>query len=76
MAFIYPSRRRLTGRARCATDNTPYLDARPDLADRDFIHASQPAEVALVANAFYQGVRDLVLLVIDTERVASNRTSS
>ena len=40
------------------------------LAEQGFIHASTPAEVALVANAFYQGVPDLVLLVIDTERVA------
>jgi uncharacterized protein (DUF952 family) len=41
------------------------------LAEQGFIHASQPAQVAPVANAFYQGVPDLVLLVIDTERVGS-----
>jgi uncharacterized protein (DUF952 family) len=39
------------------------------LAEQGFIHASQPAQVALVANAFYQGVPDLILLTIDTERV-------
>ncbi len=41
------------------------------LADEGFIHASQAAQVAVVANAFYQGVPDLVLLTIDTERVGS-----
>ena len=41
------------------------------LAEQGFIHASQPAQVTLVANAFYQGVPDLVLLTIDTERVGS-----
>jgi uncharacterized protein (DUF952 family) len=41
------------------------------LAEQGFIHTSQPAQVALVANAFYQGVPDLVLLTIDTERVGS-----
>ena len=41
------------------------------LAEEGFIHASQEAQVERVANAFYQGVPDLVLLTIDTERVAS-----
>lgn len=41
------------------------------LAEQGFIHASQPAQVALVANAYYRGVPDLILLTIDTERVGS-----
>jgi uncharacterized protein (DUF952 family) len=41
------------------------------LAEEGFIHASQAAQVALVANAFYRGVPDLILLTIDTERVGS-----
>ena len=39
------------------------------LAEEGFIHASTASQVALVANAFYQGEPDLLLLVIDTERV-------
>jgi uncharacterized protein (DUF952 family) len=39
------------------------------LAEQGFIHASAPGQVAPVANAFYRGVPDLLLLVIDTERV-------
>ena len=41
------------------------------LAEEGFIHTSQAAQVALVANAFYRGVPDLLLLTIDTERVGS-----
>ena len=40
------------------------------LAEQGFIHASTAAQVPLVAGAYYRGVPDLVLLVIDTERVA------
>jgi len=39
------------------------------LAEEGFIHASTASQVALVANAFYQGEPDLLLLIIDTERV-------
>lgn len=40
------------------------------LADVGFIHASGPAQLAGVANTFYKGVtEDLLVLVIDTRRV-------
>ena len=39
------------------------------LAQEGFIHASEAHQVAAVANLFYQGVPDLVVLVIDTGRV-------
>jgi uncharacterized protein (DUF952 family) len=41
------------------------------LAEQGYIHASTAGQVALVANAVYQGVPDLMLLVIDPERVGS-----
>jgi uncharacterized protein (DUF952 family) len=39
------------------------------LAEQGFIHASTASQVALVANSFYRDVPDLLLLVIDTDRV-------
>ncbi len=41
------------------------------LAEEGFIHASTAAQVALVANSFYRGERDLLLLVVDTDQVDS-----
>jgi uncharacterized protein (DUF952 family) len=42
------------------------------LAEEGFIHASTAAQVALVANSFYQGEPDLLLLVIDPDQVAAD----
>jgi uncharacterized protein (DUF952 family) len=39
------------------------------LAEEGFIHAAQAAQVARVANAYFQDAPELVLLIIDTERV-------
>jgi glutathione S-transferase len=39
------------------------------LAEEGFIHCSAAAQVAPVANMFYHGLPDLLVLVIDTARV-------
>ena len=39
------------------------------LTEQGYIHASTAEQVAQVANAYYRGVPDLLLLVIDPERV-------
>ena len=39
------------------------------LAEQGFIHGSTADQVAPVANMFYEGLLDLVVLVIDTDRV-------
>jgi uncharacterized protein (DUF952 family) len=41
------------------------------LEEEGFIHCSQASQVAPVANRFYRGVRGLVLLTIDPERLRS-----
>jgi uncharacterized protein (DUF952 family) len=41
------------------------------LAEEGFIHCSQADQVAGVAEKYYQNELDLVLLVIDADRVAS-----
>jgi uncharacterized protein (DUF952 family) len=43
------------------------------LAEEGFIHASGPSQVNGVANRYYRGISDeLVVLVIDTERVRAD----
>jgi uncharacterized protein (DUF952 family) len=39
------------------------------LEEEGFIHCSQPSQVAPIANRFYKGVPDLVLLTIDEQLV-------
>jgi uncharacterized protein (DUF952 family) len=56
-------------RARRAGEYTTSTIGRT-LAEEGFIHASGPGQVTGVANRYYRGLRDeLLLLVIDPERV-------
>ena len=43
----------------------------PTLAKDGFIHCSTDAQAPRVANSFYRGQSDLVLLVIDTDKLTS-----
>lgn len=43
----------------------------PSLEIEGFIHASTAEQITAVANAFYRGQADLVLLVVDERRLSS-----
>lgn len=43
----------------------------PSLVDEGFIHCSLPSQMGAVANLFYRGVSDLVLLWIDPQQVCA-----
>lgn len=43
----------------------------PEFGEHGFIHCSTPEQVVLVANAFFAGRSDLVMLLIETSRLKS-----
>ncbi|MEM9790926.1 MAG: DUF952 domain-containing protein [Planctomycetota bacterium] len=43
----------------------------PNLREGGFIHLSTPAQTAGTANLLFEGRRDLVLLVVDTDRLTA-----
>ena len=43
----------------------------PTLASEGFIHASTPAQAIAVANRLFRGRQDLILLVIDEQRLTA-----
>jgi uncharacterized protein (DUF952 family) len=44
----------------------------PSLESQSFIHFSTPAQVLRVADAYYAGRRDMVLLVVDTDALTAD----
>ena len=43
----------------------------PSLTEEGFIHCSELSQVEDIKSRFYEGVQDLVLLTIDTEKLTS-----
>lgn len=44
----------------------------PSLATEGFIHLSRPDQILKVANAFYRGLPDAILLWVDPARLSAN----
>jgi len=59
----------VTGRAQWERARETGTYRGDTLVTEGFIHCSRPEQVVGVANAFFRGRDDLVLLVIDEERV-------
>lgn len=55
----------ITSRAEWESARARGVYTAPSLAGEGFIHCSKAAQVVHVANAFYRGRADLVLLVLD-----------
>jgi len=67
MALIYHITTRETWRK--ANETGAYTS--PSLKEEGFIHCSELSQVEDIKSRFYEGVQDLVLLTIDTEKLTS-----
>jgi len=61
----------ITSRAEWQSAQTKGEYTAPSLASQGFIHCSTEEQVVHVANAFYRGRNDLVLLVLDETGLSS-----
>ncbi len=61
----------ITSKQECTFAQQSGAYTAPSLESEGFIHCSTDRQVLEVANAFYRGRNDLVLLVIDEKRIES-----
>jgi len=61
----------ITSRTAWAAAQTAGAYTVDSLASQGFIHCSKTDQIQRVANAFYQGQSALVILVIETDRLAA-----